>query len=460
MQALDSCSCVLLWGLSLFSLMPQCSLWEAVTQTSGCALNSSFQESYYKEGDFMLGGVVHVYMSDVPWFEDYITYKDPWDCQRPSFRHLRHLLALIYAIEEINRNPNLLGNFTLGYQIYDSCNSVMKALQATFTILSKRENPVPNYSCQSDDTLVGFIGDLSSTTSFSIAQLLGIYRYPQISFGAMDPIFSNKLRFPSFYRTVPNDLSQMEGISQLLKHFSWSWVGILVPENDSGERALRQLMALITESGGCVEFFYMLPVTLSEPDHSKLMLIVRVIKRFTAQVIILYGSGTEMVEFYWFAVWDQVPPKVWVVAGEAHIKELFNVPDAWKTFNKIIKFSIRKGEIIGFKDFLHGVNPAKFPGYGAVDILWETCFECVLAVGGIMIGYNFPFCSGNESLQSVDLPDYDVVNFRYTFSVYTAVYALAHALHEMLESTSKEGTAGAAGSFHQDLKPWKVRVFQ
>ncbi|KAJ1167996.1 hypothetical protein NDU88_008378 [Pleurodeles waltl] len=98
-----------------------------------------------------------------------------WGGVMASFENLLQLLVFIYAVEEINRNPVLLPNLTLGYHIFDSCDSEMKALQSTLSIMSQQNEAVPNYRCQSEGALVGFIGDLSSSTTYSMAQLLALY---------------------------------------------------------------------------------------------------------------------------------------------------------------------------------------------------------------------------------------------------------------------------------------------
>ncbi|XP_069075500.1 vomeronasal type-2 receptor 26-like [Pleurodeles waltl] len=98
-----------------------------------------------------------------------------------SFEQVLQVLVFIYAVEEINLNPTLLPNVTLGYHIFDSCASEMKALQSTLSIMSQQNEAVPNYRCQSEGALVGFIGDLSSSTTYSMAQLLALYNYPQVN---------------------------------------------------------------------------------------------------------------------------------------------------------------------------------------------------------------------------------------------------------------------------------------
>ncbi|XP_069075493.1 vomeronasal type-2 receptor 26-like [Pleurodeles waltl] len=69
----------------------------------------------------------------------------------------------------------------------------------------------------------------------------------EISYGALNPVFSDKMSFPTFYQTVPNELSFFSGVAQLLRHFGWTWVGILTTDDDSGELALRELRVVVPQ---------------------------------------------------------------------------------------------------------------------------------------------------------------------------------------------------------------------
>ncbi|XP_029435796.1 vomeronasal type-2 receptor 26-like [Rhinatrema bivittatum] len=147
--------------------------------------------------------------------------------------NLRHLLAFAFAIEEINNSTDILPNITLGFLMYDSCTSDRISILNTLRILSAKKDAVPNYSCSQRDRVVAFIGHLMSSPSYSTVQITGIYRFPQISYGALDPSLSDRVQFPSFYQTVPDERFQYEAIIQLLKHFGWTWVGIVASDDVS-----------------------------------------------------------------------------------------------------------------------------------------------------------------------------------------------------------------------------------
>ncbi|XP_031758640.1 vomeronasal type-2 receptor 26-like [Xenopus tropicalis] len=211
---------------------------EMPNPSSMCRLSSSSDTKYLRTGEFIVGGMFHIKdaykpLSSLRFYDKPQHYK----CSGSSFRQYRYLLVFIHTIEEINKDPEILPNVTLGYHIFDSCDDAQKSLEGTFSILSGTQQLIPNYSCWNNRKVVGFIGDLSSVSSLSMASLTGIYRYPQISYGSRDPVFNDRVQFPSFYRTIPDELSEINGIVELIKHFGWKWVGLIVSDDEIGLRA-------------------------------------------------------------------------------------------------------------------------------------------------------------------------------------------------------------------------------
>ncbi|XP_043911613.1 vomeronasal type-2 receptor 26-like [Protopterus annectens] len=87
---------------------------------------------------------------------------------------------MIFAIHEVNQNPRLLTNITLGFQIYDTCYSETRSTEASLTLLSGIPDLIPNYNCKSQPLRPGVIGDLISSISIPMTRILGLYRFPQV----------------------------------------------------------------------------------------------------------------------------------------------------------------------------------------------------------------------------------------------------------------------------------------
>ncbi|KAM5191936.1 vomeronasal type-2 receptor 26-like [Mantella aurantiaca] len=113
-----------------------------------------------------------------------------------------------------------------------------KAVRSVLQILSGPGKTIPNYSCAGKGKLAGVIGDHYSSTTIPIAQILGLYRYTQISYGATDYALSERKLYPHVFRTVQNDYVYYFAMAKLVKHFGWTWVGILLSDDDAGENEL------------------------------------------------------------------------------------------------------------------------------------------------------------------------------------------------------------------------------
>ncbi len=67
-------------------------------------------------------------------------------------------------------------------------------------------------------------------------------------------------------------------------------------------------------------------------------------------------------------------------------------------------------------------------------------------------------CTGKEELSNTNTTYTDVSGLRASYNVYKAVYALAHALHDLMQC--EEGRGPFSGNKCADiinLKPWQVR---
>lgn len=92
----------------------------------------------------------------------------------------QHVLSLAFAVQEINENPKILPNLTLGFHIYDSHFDAQITYQNTLNLLFNLMKTVLNYNCGSQKNPVAVIGGFDSETSLHVATILGIYKIPQV----------------------------------------------------------------------------------------------------------------------------------------------------------------------------------------------------------------------------------------------------------------------------------------
>uniref|UniRef100_A0A1B8Y9N7 Receptor ligand binding region domain-containing protein n=2 Tax=Xenopus tropicalis TaxID=8364 RepID=A0A1B8Y9N7_XENTR len=106
------------------------------------------------------------------------------------FQYYRHYVAFLFAVEEINRSSRILPNISLGYIIYDTCENELKSIYDALAVMSGMIYQAPNYDCWEKAKLMGYVGDVTSSTKFSLAQLISMFRYPQASRSTIYYIFS------------------------------------------------------------------------------------------------------------------------------------------------------------------------------------------------------------------------------------------------------------------------------
>lgn len=88
--------------------------------------------------------------------------------------------TMVYAINEINNNPNLLPNITLGYHLYDNCVKLGVAFRSATALLSGTEEIHSNFNCTGPPPVIGIVGDPGSTHCIAISSVLGLFRIPMV----------------------------------------------------------------------------------------------------------------------------------------------------------------------------------------------------------------------------------------------------------------------------------------
>uniref|UniRef100_A0A8C5PH18 Receptor ligand binding region domain-containing protein n=1 Tax=Leptobrachium leishanense TaxID=445787 RepID=A0A8C5PH18_9ANUR len=262
---------------------------------SPCSLKlmRSYEDyEYFQDGDIVIGGIISVnsYAVTYPFDEEPMIL-----CINPSIRNYVNFLVFVFGIEMMNFYE-YMPNITLGYHLYDSCTEPRKAVKSVLQILSGPKKTVPNYFCTGYNKVAGFIGDEQSITTIPIAQILGVYRYSQISLGATDSALNDRRVYPHFFRMLQTIRVYYKIISQIIKHFGWNWVGIFTSDDDSGETEQLVLSEYLSSYGICVDFtikFYKNKVT-----HDVINRNINTVRSSSAQIIIICGAFNSAITVF------------------------------------------------------------------------------------------------------------------------------------------------------------------
>nr|XP_025040428.1 G-protein coupled receptor family C group 6 member A isoform X3 [Pelodiscus sinensis] len=218
-------------------------------------------------GDIVIGGLFAVH-SKMLHPEEHPMRPVIQNCAGFEVQVFLQTLAMIHAIEMIN-NSTLLSGITLGYEIYDTCAEVTKAMGAALRFLSKfnASKDTVEYKCNYSDytpRIKAVIGSSYSETAMAVSRLLNLQLVPLVSHASSAEILSDKIRFPSFLRTVPSDFYQTQAMARLIHRSGWNWIGIIATDDDYGRSALESFGVQAMVNNVCIAFKEMLPAYLSD----------------------------------------------------------------------------------------------------------------------------------------------------------------------------------------------------
>lgn len=107
-------------------------------------------------------------------------------------RGIQRLEAMLYALDRINEDSKLLPGIKLGAILLDSCSSSTYALNQSLEFIRASINTVESsaFECKDKSTprpkygskmIAGVIGGSYSEVSLQVANLLRLFRIPQVS---------------------------------------------------------------------------------------------------------------------------------------------------------------------------------------------------------------------------------------------------------------------------------------
>uniref|UniRef100_A0A8D2IX10 Receptor ligand binding region domain-containing protein n=1 Tax=Varanus komodoensis TaxID=61221 RepID=A0A8D2IX10_VARKO len=269
-------------------------------------------------------------------------------------------------------------------------------------------------------------------------------------YGSFDPVLSDKAQFPSLFWMAPQENSQYVGIVPLLKLFGWNWIGVLIPDNESGEIYLRTLSAVLLQSDICISLAQSFPILKSYIFHKSLQ------KQFNSlaaglwssqlNVTLVYGDGQSMdglrmilqsYEFY------QMHPmeRVWIVTGQwdATAVDHSNKLPA-KSLNGTLSFTPHTNVVPGFWDFLETISPYQDNIY-FIHQFWRAVFRCSFPAYKLNV-LNKGNCTGTEKLRNLSGTVFEMAMSGQSYNIYNAIYAVAHALHALCSSRATQKVLG------------------
>nr|XP_028560576.1 vomeronasal type-2 receptor 26-like [Podarcis muralis] len=385
----------------------------------------------------------------------------------------QHILALVFAVDKINDNPKILPNVTLGFHISDSYSNSRMTYQTTLGLLFKSHQFVPNYKCGIHQNVIGVIGGLASVTSSRMADILGLFKIPQFSYGSFPPPMNDPINGPSFYRMVPNEGLQYQGIVQLLLHFNWKWVGLITENGEGGEQFLQMMDPILSRNGICSAFTIMLPEHMHIRNADGIIKIAKevlpIISAGNINAVVIYGDTSSIITLANIIGITKVmkgiflqnkkvfsATKVWITTAQIdftlhNFQMLFEIDIQF--FEGSISFSIHSRELQAFQEFVRNIDLSWSEEDGFMNNFWTQAFGCSFSTSAFISNT----CTGDEKLESLPTPLFEMSMTGHSYNVHNAVYAVAHAFHILMSVRSKYRTVEGMQTWSPlNVEPWQL----
>ncbi|XP_044289014.1 vomeronasal type-2 receptor 26-like [Varanus komodoensis] len=270
---------------------------------------------------------------------------------------------------------------------------------------------------------------------------------------------------------VPNEAQEYSGIAHLLQHFGWTWVGLFVTDDDSGEYFLKTFESLLSMNGICSAFTFRLPChTRLLSNNEKDVRFVNTFESFMnskARAFVNYGDSMTimwLIAFKNILILDEMEAalegKVWILTAQSELittglTRRLNL----EMFQGTIAFAVHSKHPQGFQKYLDNLRPQWTQADDFLREFWEQAFECSIPNPQEMIQDN-KTCLGEEKLESLPRTIFETSMTGHSYSIYNAVYAIAHALHAICSSRAKQKTMEHSKGLHLDhLQPWQLHSY-
>ncbi|XP_013362785.1 PREDICTED: vomeronasal type-2 receptor 116-like [Chinchilla lanigera] len=259
------------------------------------------------------------------------------------------------------------------------------------------------------------------------------------------------MAFPSLYQMASKDTTLALGVVSLMLHFSWTWVGLVLTEGPKGLQFLSDVRAEMGRNRVCVAFWKIVSSSsqfyvFHPQQHNFLIRETSLVK-----VVFIYYDTDSLNDVNHYIGLRLVTGTVWVTNSQWHA-DLTGKKFILDTFHGTLIFSNHHEEISDFKKFIHRVNPSSYPEDIFLHQFWYWSFHCSLSEPDCVLN-----CPPNASLAWLPVNHFDTAMSDASYNIYNAVYAVAHALHEMLlQQVQMQPVRNGEGMV---TSPWKLHTF-
>ncbi|XP_023273754.1 metabotropic glutamate receptor 8-like isoform X2 [Seriola lalandi dorsalis] len=347
---------------------------------------------------------------------------------------IHRLEAMMFAIDLINKDPELLPNITLGARILDTCSRDTYALEQSLTFVQALiERDGSDVRCANGDPpiftkpdkIVGVIGAAASSVSIMVANILRLFKIPQVSYASTAPELSDNTRYDFFSRVVPPDSYQAQAMMDIVTAMEWNYVSTLASEGNYGESGVEAFIQISRETGGvCIAQSLKIPREPRPGEFDKI--IRRLLETSNARAIIMFANEDDIRRILDAAKRNNQTGHFLWVGSDSWGSKISPVIGQERVAEGAITILPKRASVDAFDRYFRSRSLSNNRRNVWFAEFWEENFNCKLGMHGKRPG-SLKKCTGLEKVgRDSSYEQEGKVQF-----VMDAVYAMAHALHRM-----------------------------
>ncbi|XP_054464748.1 metabotropic glutamate receptor 7-like [Anoplopoma fimbria] len=407
-----------------------CAIWSALWMARTVVDYAQSQEIYAPhsirtEGALTLGGLFPVHSRG----------GDSLQCgDLKKENGIQRLEAMMYALDQINQDDQILPNITLGARVLDTCSRDTYALEQSLTfvqaLITKDTSDVRCTNGEAPvfvkpEKVVGVVGASASSVSIMVANILRLFQIPQISYASTAPELSDDRRYDFFSRVVPPDSFQAQAMVDIIRALGWSYVSTIASEGSYGEKGVEAFTQLSKEAGGiCIAQSLKIPHNPKLEDYDKA--IQQLLEMQNSRAVVIFASEEDIRGVLNATKRaNQVGHFLWIGSDSwgAKSSPIHQLEDVAVGAVTILP---KRSSIEGFDEYFTGLTLENNRRNVWFAEFWEENFDCRLLSASKREDTSRK-CTGKERIGSESKYEQEgKVQF-----VIDAVYAMAHALHSM-----------------------------
>nr|XP_021332579.1 metabotropic glutamate receptor 4 isoform X1 [Danio rerio]XP_695566.4 metabotropic glutamate receptor 4 isoform X1 [Danio rerio] len=357
---------------------------------------------------------------------------------------IHRLEAMLFALDRINNDHELLPNITLGARILDTCSRDTHALEQSLTFVQALiEKDGTDVKCQGGgspiitkpERVVGVIGASSSSVSIMVANILRLFKIPQVSYASTAPELSDNTRYDYFSRVVPPDTYQAQAMVDIVRDMRWNYVSTVASEGNYGESGVDAFIQKSREEGSvCISQSVKIPREPKPEEFDKI--IKRLGENPNARVVIIFANEDDIRRLLQAAKKaNQTGHFLWV-GSDSWGSKISPVLNQEEMAEGAVTILPKRQSIRGFDRYFTSRTLENNRRNIWFAEFWENNFNCKLSRHALKKGSGIKKCTNQERIGK----DSTYEQEGKVMFVIDAVYAMAHALHNM----------------HKELCPGKV----